>query len=248
VDGSPSELIENPSFAGRDDAAAKAQLREQNRAADGDLMEWPEFTVRWKTRRGWPTPYGWAVAAVPTCILLVALSAWLAHGRAAGGPWLDNVAIGAAAMGIAVGLVAFVPELRQRETANWSLRVSSTCLQLEKESPGRERRSAVIRRVDAGKLELRTSEWMRRHGPQLVWASGSSIDGETTIALSDAAASIGPLGFPRPGMPLAHVLVSWWPANSRSVSALLAFEELRRPYWHPDGVPARPRSSLRRDL
>jgi hypothetical protein len=49
-------------------AEEEAYVQRQNRGADSDLIGWPESTLRWRTRRGWPTSTGWLVIAIP-CLL-----------------------------------------------------------------------------------------------------------------------------------------------------------------------------------
>lgn len=245
MNGSRTGSIEDSGSVGPA-AAGEAALRQQNRAADGDVMGWPGFTVRWRTRRGWPTRLGWSAIAIVGFFLLVTLPGWLAHGTTSN--LLEGIVVDLLAIGIGAVVIAFAPQLHQPETASWSLVVSSDSIQLDKEASGSARLSTVIRRVDAGHLELGTSKWNgRSNQPRLVSAKGSSIDGKTNINLADSWAGTGPLGL-LPGVPLAQVLVSWWPANSKSVSALIDFEQLGRPYWHPDAAPSRTRPNVSRDF
>ena len=234
-----------------DPALEEAEIRRQNREADGDVMAWHEFTVRWSTRRGWPTRTGWAALALVGFLLVATLGSWLR-----GMPsdvLLQDVALLVVVALVSAGLFVFLPQLRQRETAEWRVTVSPSQVALDKQRPRLGLESTIIRRVDAGKLALETSTWIRRSNqPEVVAATGFSIDGTSSIRLSDFTGGRGPFGI-LTGVPLARVLISWWPANSRSVSALLNFEQLAgtrtfSPYWHPDGVSPRPKRKLSGEL
>jgi hypothetical protein len=233
------------SRTGVSSAEEEAYVQRQNRAVDSDLIGWPESTLRWRTRRGWPTSTGWLVIAIPCLLFAASLLGLLVNGPA--GHAIENLAVALLASAVAVGLVVIVPALHQPVTASWTLTVSPSFIRLDAESPGLGRTSQEIRRVDAGRLRVQSKEGYRGRR-LLVSATGSSIDGRLSIRLpGDSVASAGRAGLLL-RIPIAVVLISWWPANSLSVSGLLDFEQMGIPRWYPDGVPPRPMPNLRADF
>jgi hypothetical protein len=221
-------------------AEEAAYVQQQNRAAEWELMGWPESTLRWRTRRGWPTSTGWWVLTIPCLLAVAAALGLLVHGTASA--TVQNLAVGSLVCAAAVGLVVVVPTLHQPVTASWTLTVSPSFIRLDSESPGLGRTSQEIRRVDAGRLQVESQSGYRGRR-FLVSATGSSVDGQTNIRLpADSVATAGRAGFLL-RVPMAVALISWWPANSLSVTGLLDFEQLGEAYWYPDGVPPRPRQN-----
>ena len=223
-------------------ASIDAIIRQENLAAGGDVAGWPEFTISWRTRRRWPEWSGWFLLSMIGFGIVS-----LAWGLVAGvGPASQAPVV--AVIGILLffgcaGFVLIVPGAYQPETARWALTVFPSLIRLDKESAGGERLSREIRRTDAGALEVEMGRGVGRSADPswLASVTGSSLDGEVSIELDNRSiARRGPLGFFR-RVPVAVVLVSWWPANSRSLAALRVFEAAGKRYWHPPGVPPRPR-------
>jgi len=152
-----------------------------NQAAYMDVASWPELTLRWRTRRGWPAGDGWWVLVLPGFFMLATVAGLFVldptnpHA-------LENVGAAALVAGIAIAVVLLVPGLHQPVTADWELTVAPALIRLDRQSPRLGRVSQEIRRVDAGAVEV---EWKRgnHRSSLLVSVTGSSVDGQTSIRL-----------------------------------------------------------------
>jgi hypothetical protein len=221
-------------------------LRATNQAADWEVMGWPEIRLRGKTRRRWPTSDGWWALGIPSFIILATAASTIYAVLTPTGVnpyWAQYYLIEAVALGVAVVLVLLYPPWHQRVTARWQLTVSPALIRLDIELPSGDRVSKEIRRVDAGEIEIESRDGLR-NSKFLHSATGTSVNGLTTIQLrNDSVAGPGFVGhFLR--IPIAAVMVSWWPINGQSFGGLLDFYRLGLPYWCPDGVPPRPRPDL----
>jgi hypothetical protein len=194
-----------------------------------DPLGWPDITLRWSRRRGWPTQSGLSVLAVPGLLIILSLVALAADGPAR----LPGILIGDGVLSIgALLLVLVVPGLHHTETSISTFIVTPAAISLTEDRGYGRSETREICRQDAGALHL----LMVGRGPRRAIASawGISADGGTTISLANESVSTaGRFVSHSRRIPVAHLLISWWPANDQSAAAFGAFENLGQSYWQP---------------
>jgi hypothetical protein len=151
-------------------------------------------------------------------------------------PWSARPSIPALDAGT-FGLFFLASPCRSHETAGWTLTVSPTQIQFDSISNAYGTTSHVIRREDAGSLEVVFVPFTGRAGmlggQNFLSATGTSIDASTKIFLTSLEVATGGLLGHFRRQCLAAVLVSWRPTNSRSVAALREYEKEYDDYWDP---------------
>jgi hypothetical protein len=176
------------------------------------------------------------VLMVSSILVALSIRSWAAL--------LEFAFIDALIAGGTIGCLVTAPWSFHRETATWSLTISSSVIRLGKQVPGLAPVSQEIQRPDAGNLDLLIQQRAFGKGgyTTLAWAAGSSLDGATTIRLDNysVATGTGVMGLLR-RVQVAVVLVSWWPANSLTSPTIQAFERAGLTFWQPDGAPPRPK-------
>ena len=222
-------------------------IRKQNLAAGQRASDWPEFTLRWGTRRGWPRVIGWSL--LPGVVIALAGAGGLVW--SAGTTSTATTATTAAMAVLLVAGVALTLLVAARrairsaagpDTSGWTLTVGPSSIRLDTESRAGARETQEILRAEAGNLDVAIH---RGRGRYLMSATGTSLDYRTQIHIQNRwVADRGPLGL-RPGFAVAEVLVSWWPANSLSTAALGKFEGLGIHYWSPEGRALRSKPQAR---
>jgi hypothetical protein len=232
-----------------DDAYA---IRKENEAAAGDYKEWFEYRLRLHVRRGWPTQLGWTMIAFVVVFGLALGAAPLLSNKLRNPQGLFAL-FGLATVLIGPFVLAFLGlPCRSPETADWTLTVSPTQIQFDNYCRADGTTSHVIRREEAGSLEVVFVPYSGRSvfppgilpGKNFVSATGTSIDRSSKIFLTSLSVSTGGLLGHFRRQDLAAVLVSWWPANSLSVAALREYEKEFNDYWDPYKVPTRDRTDL----
>jgi hypothetical protein len=225
--------------ASADRARSEEVIRAQNIAAESDVANWLEFTLRWRTRRWWPTEIGWLFVAAICGFLAMAI----VIGQSSRGQGIFAVVFATA--GIGVNVVLLNRPVLEMETADYEMTIAPQFLRLTKKSPGSAPLVTEIQRVGAGTLHVDIVAIRRSRGfagrgfalpgiNQFVQSvTGTSVDGGTVITVEEKRIHDKRLlGF-WPGTFPADVLVAWWPANEWSAPALRRYVAAGFQGWTP---------------